>query len=130
MTIAAISSMALVGCEDLDTLPHGTTVSSDQKEDIAENKPERAEAGVTAIFAQFTQYGPNYTAFGSVLRHNDIGYPTIMMATDANGQDVVMEKMDTTGPETVWTIQTEPTPVTNLRWYGMTCIRLSSMQTM
>lgn len=90
LTLAAISSIALSSCEDLDTLPDGSTVTSQQKEEIAENKPERAEAGVTAIFAQFTQYGPNYTAFGG-LRHNDIGYPSIMMATDANGQDVVME---------------------------------------
>ena len=64
LTLAAISSIALSSCEDLDTLPDGSTVTSQQKEEIAENKPERAEAGVTAIFAQFTQYGPNYTALG------------------------------------------------------------------
>lgn len=88
--LAAVSSIAFTACEDLDTLPQGSTITTEQKEEIAENLPERAEAGVTAIFAQFTQYAPNYTTFGG-LRHNDIGYPTIMMATDANGMDVVME---------------------------------------
>ena len=88
--LAAVSSIVFTACEDLDTLPQGSTVTTEQKEEIAENLPERAEAGVTAIFAQFTQYAPNYTTFGG-LRHNDIGYPTIMMATDANGMDVVME---------------------------------------
>ncbi len=90
-TLALASSLAFAGCEDLDTMPSGGTVTSGQKEEVAESLPERAEAGVTAIFAQFSVYAPNYTTFGDVLRHNDLGYPTVMMLTDANGQDVVME---------------------------------------
>lgn len=88
--LAAASSLALASCEDLDTMPAGGTVTTEQKEEIAETFPERAEAGVTAIFAQFSVYAPNYTTFGG-LRHNDIGYPTIMMAVDGNGEDIVME---------------------------------------
>ena len=85
-----LASMTWTGCQEIDTFPEGGTVTSDQKEEIAEKNPERAEAGVNAIFALFSQYGPNENALG-VLRHNDFGYPTIMLATDANGADVVSD---------------------------------------
>ena len=55
-TLALASSLAFAGCEDLDTMPSGGTVTSGQKEEVAESLPERAEAGVTAIFAQFSVY--------------------------------------------------------------------------
>lgn len=90
LALTVVSSLSFVACEDLDTLPEGDTVTSIQKEEIAELLPERAEAGVTAVFAQFTQYAPNYTALGA-FRHNDIGYPQLMMATEGNGYDVVMD---------------------------------------
>lgn len=79
------------GCNDLDTLPQGDNVTSKQKEEVYANNPERAEAGVNAIFAQFNQYTPNYSALGNSTRHNDIGYPSIMLFTDANGTDVVTD---------------------------------------
>ncbi len=85
-----LASMAWTGCQEIDTFPEGGTVTSDQKEEIAEKNPERAEAGVNAIFALFSQYGPNVNALGG-LRHNDFGYPTIMLSTDANGADVVSD---------------------------------------
>ena len=89
LALTVASSLSFVACEDLDTLPQGDTLTTIQKEEIAELLPERAEAGVTAVFAQFTQYAPNYTALGT-FRHNDIGYPQLMMATEGNGYDVVM----------------------------------------
>lgn len=89
LALTVASSLSFVACEDLDTLPEGSTVTTTQKEEIAATLPERAEAGVTAVYAQFTQYAPNYTALGT-FRHNDIGFPMVMMATDANGNDVVM----------------------------------------
>ncbi len=85
-----LSASALTGCQDIDTFPEGDTVTSDQKEEIAELDPEKAEAGVNAIFTQFNQYMPNQGALGAS-RHNDIGYPTIMLATEANGYDVVSD---------------------------------------
>lgn len=78
------------GCQDLDTFPEGGTVTTDQKEEVAELNPERAEAGINAIFAQFNQYMPNYTSLGTS-RHNDFGYPSIMLFTDANGYDVISD---------------------------------------
>ncbi len=77
------------GCEDLDTLPEGDTVTTGQKEEVVANDPSKAEASVNAVFAQFNQYMPNEDAIGS--RHNDIGYPSVMMFTDANGNDMIQE---------------------------------------
>lgn len=89
-TSCLLSGLAFAGCQDLDTFPEGSTVTSDQKEEVAEMQPERAEAGVNAIFTQFSQYMPNEAALG-LSRHNDFGYPTLMLATDANGADVVSD---------------------------------------
>jgi hypothetical protein len=91
--LALTAPIALIGtgCQDLNTYPEGSTVTQQQKEEVVELDPSRAEAGVNAIFAQFTEYAPNYSAFGGVLRHNDFGYPSIMLFTDANGYDVVSE---------------------------------------
>lgn len=86
-----LSAMAFSGCQDLDTFPEGGTVTTDQKEEIVGLNPERAEASINAIFAQFTQYEPNYTALGNVGRHNDLGYPSIMLFTDTNGYDVISD---------------------------------------
>lgn len=83
-------SMIFAGCQDLDTFPEGDTVTEDQKSEVYELNPERAQAAINAIYAQFSQYEPNYTSLGAA-RHNDIGYPTIMLCTDANGMDVVSE---------------------------------------
>ena len=90
--IITITSLALLfsACNDLDTLPQGNDVTSIQKEETYELNPERAEAGVNAIFAQFNQYMPNESALNAE-RHNDFGYPSIMLFTDANGMDVVSE---------------------------------------
>jgi hypothetical protein len=84
-------ALAITGCQDLDTFPEGSIVTQQQKEEVLALDPSKAEAGVNAIFAQFSQYAPNYAAFGNVLRHNDFGYPSIMLFTDANGYDVVSE---------------------------------------
>ncbi|NLA63431.1 MAG: RagB/SusD family nutrient uptake outer membrane protein, partial [Bacteroidales bacterium] len=92
-----LSIIAFVGfvfifaaCSDLDTLPDGDTITSSQKENVYDLNPERAEAGVNAIFAQFNQYMPNEAALGAS-RHNDFGYPSIMIFTDTNGEDVVSD---------------------------------------
>jgi len=88
--ITALFALSYSGCVDLDTYPEGSTVTQEQKEEVASLDPEKAAAGVNAIFAQFSVYMPNYTALGAS-RHNDFGYPSIMLFTDANGYDVVSE---------------------------------------
>lgn len=85
-----LSSLTFVGCEDMDTLPEGDIVTPGQKDEIAEEDPSKVEARVNAIFAQFSQYMPNEGALGAA-RHNDIGYPSVMLFTDSNGNDVVSD---------------------------------------
>ena len=83
-------SLAFTGCQDLDTAPEGDVLTTDQKEEVYELNPERADAAINAIYSQFKEYMPNENALGAS-RHNDIGYPTIMLCTDANGMDVVSD---------------------------------------
>lgn len=82
--------LAFFGCEDLDTVPEGDIITTDQKDEVVENDPSKAAAGVNGIFAQFSQYAPNEDELNRV-NHHDIGYPSVMMFTDANGNDVVQE---------------------------------------
>jgi len=89
--VTAYFALAFTGCIDLNKYPEGATVTQKQKEDVYQLDPSKAAAGVNAIFAQFGIYGPNRTAFNGTLRHNDFGYPSIMLCTDANGYDVVSE---------------------------------------
>jgi hypothetical protein len=90
-TVTACFALTFAGCQDLDTFPEGSIVTQEQKEEVLKLDPSKAAAGVNAIFAQFNQYAPNYTALGNVVRHNDFGYSSIMLITDANGYDVVSE---------------------------------------
>lgn len=85
-----LSSLSFVGCEDMDTLPEGNIVTSNQKDEIGEKNPERVEARVNAIYAQFSLMTPNLGALRAE-RHNDIGYPSVMLFTDTNGNDVVSD---------------------------------------
>lgn len=85
-----LAALTFAGCQEIDTFPEGNTVTSDQKEGIAELDPSKAEAGINAIFSQFNQAGPNEGALGAY-RHNDIGYPSIMLFTDGNGYDMVSD---------------------------------------
>lgn len=66
----------------MDTYPEGDIVTSDQKDQVVTDDPTKAEAGVTAIFSQFNTY-MNVTK----TRHNDFGYPSVMLFTDSNGFD-------------------------------------------
>lgn len=85
-----VSSLAVTGCQDMDTLPDGGIVTDSQKETVSTLNPERGEAKVNAIFATFSQYFPNSSALGAE-RHNDFGYPTVMLCTDTNTSDVVSD---------------------------------------
>lgn len=83
-------ALTFTGCEEMDTFPEGDTVSSEQKNEIAEQDPSKIEARVNAIFSQFSQFMPNEGALNAS-RHNDIGYPSVMLFTDTNGYDVVSD---------------------------------------
>lgn len=81
---AALLSMSLVGCTDLDTSLGGSIITEATKDSTLSKFPEKAEAGVNAIFAQFSQLYP-----GMGTRYdNDFGYPSLMIMMDANGMDM------------------------------------------
>lgn len=83
---ALLAGMGLVGCTDMDTFPESDIITDKQKGEVVESDPTKAEAGVNAIFAQFSTY---MSVTGS--RHNDFGYPSIMLFTDTNGTDYVSQ---------------------------------------
>ena len=84
---AALAALALSACEDMDTTPNGGWVTEDQKKEVYNNDPSKGLAGVDGAFKKFNSYMPNYSSIGSA--HNDFGYPSIMLFTDANGEDAV-----------------------------------------
>ena len=82
---SAFAALTLVGCNDLDTEPLGSTITADQKEATVEANPERIKASVAAMPSLFY-------VFGKVLGesyHSDFGYPAIMMWSDSRGTDMV-----------------------------------------
>lgn len=83
---ALLAGLFMAGCTDMDTYPQGDIITSGQKEEVVNTDPTKAEAGVTAIFAQMSTY---MTVTGS--RHNDFGYPSIMLFTDTNGFDYLSQ---------------------------------------
>lgn len=89
ITQVALFGAFIVGCTDLDTAPLSSTITADQKEDVVAADPSKIEASVTAITANFTQYAKIYTEDDNV--HSDIGYPTIMLATDSRTTDFVAD---------------------------------------
>lgn len=78
-----VSSLAVTGCQDMDTLPDGGIVTDSQKETVSTLNPERGVAKVNAIFSTFNQAFPNSSALGAE-RHNDIGYPTVTLSVLAS----------------------------------------------
>ena len=65
-------------------------MTDSQKETVSTLNPERGVAKVNAIFSTFNQAFPNSSALGAE-RHNDIGYPTVMLCLDSNTEDVVSD---------------------------------------
>ena len=82
--ITALTGMTLVGCADLDTAPKGSTITADQKGEVVAENPDMVSASVTGITTMFSVY-MNVTGD----RHNDFGYPSVMLFTDSRGIDLV-----------------------------------------
>lgn len=82
---SALAGLTLVGCNDLDTAPLGSVITSDQKGEVVAADPEMVSASVTGITAMFSVYGNAIpTSFG----HDDFGYGSIMLNLDARGTDM------------------------------------------
>lgn len=86
ISLFLFSAFTFAGCVDMDTYPEGDITTPDQKEDVIESQPQKVEAGVNAVFTEFSTYMKVLPDLG---RHNDIGYPAVMLFTDHNGADMV-----------------------------------------
>ena len=101
LSSAILSGVLATSCVDLDTAPMSAYVTTDQKSEIYASDPTKAEAGVNGVFAQYSAY---MAVTGS--RHNDFGYPSIMLFTDTNGMDYVVRITVITGLAVAWNSQT------------------------
>ncbi len=76
---------SLTGCYDMDTLPYSQNITEEQKVAAKENNPEMAQASITGITAQFS----NYMSVLDTEDHTDFGYPSVMLGSDCRGIDLV-----------------------------------------
>lgn len=86
LPLAAVLAVA-TACEDMDTVPEGSFVTADQKSDIYSNDASKTSASVDGAFLAMSAYRPNYSSVGQ--HHADFGYPSVMIFTDCNGEDIV-----------------------------------------
>lgn len=82
-----LSGALLVGCNDLDIEPMGSTVTEKQKEDVLNINPEMALASVSGISAQFGAFGSISGGAGSD-DQSDIGIPALFLQMDLRGMDM------------------------------------------
>lgn len=77
----------MVSCvDDLDTAPEGSILTEAQKAEVAELLPERLSADLNGMYAIM---GAQFPVLPSNERHDDYGYPSITLALDHNGPDMV-----------------------------------------
>lgn len=84
--LPAVAALAVLGaCNNLDTEPMGSTITSDQKEQVVANDPSMAEASVNALATMTKQY---CGILGSTDYQNDFGWPATMIGLDSRTADV------------------------------------------
>ncbi len=84
--VSALGGLSLASCNDLDTEILGSTITTEQKEQVIENDPAMIEASVTAITSLFSVYDQMNSG-----NHDDYGYPSQMLTMETRGQDVVSD---------------------------------------
>lgn len=82
----AFAGLSVTACNDLDTEPLGSTVTSDQKTEVVEERPAMAEAAVNALPEGIKAYLGNYDRYGAL--HTDFGVPSMNMMLDSRGTDM------------------------------------------
>lgn len=83
LLLLGVASMALVSCEDLDTVNQGNTISPAEKEGVLNANPEMAQAGVNGISAMSYLFENVYS------KDFDFGIPAIMIGLDLQGNDYI-----------------------------------------
>lgn len=81
-------ALVLASCSAMDEMtPEGSYVTSEQVQATTEAIPDRTTADVAGIYSYA---GQAFAVFGSSQNaHNDFGYPSICLAQDSNGPDMV-----------------------------------------
>ncbi len=87
ITAALVSGAMLVGCNDLDIQPEGSTITSEQKTEVVNLEPGKALASVSGLSGMLTAYGSLSGGAGSVMQ-NDFGIPALFIMMDMRGQDM------------------------------------------
>lgn len=81
----AIGLSLLVSCVDLDTAPQGGTVTSEQKQMVAEMNPAAIEAELAGLST--SMFGSNNVFAGSG-RADDFGFPACALSWDCQSADM------------------------------------------
>lgn len=80
-----MAAVAMGGCYEMDTYPLNQYLTEEQKTGVKEENPEMAQAGITGITALFSTFGQTFAD----VQHDDFGFPSIMMASDSRGIDMI-----------------------------------------
>lgn len=109
--------MLAVSCTDLDSVPEGGTMTTDQKEKVQSSDPSKLEADVTALSALLTKYGAIYDWAGR-MNHFDFGFSSVCLMLDTSGMDMPSENTGYNwyNDELLMTDRTETGRVTYFMW--------------
>ncbi|ERI84781.1 SusD family protein [Bacteroides pyogenes F0041] len=109
--------MLAVSCTDLDAVPEGGTMTTDQKEKVQSSDPSKLEADVTALSALLTKYGAIYDWAGR-MNHFDFGFSSVCLMLDTSGMDMPSENTGYNwyNDELLMTDRTETGRVTYFMW--------------
>jgi len=81
-----LAPLFLASCEDLIAEPEGEILTEEQKREVAALLPERLSADLNGMYAIL---GTQYPALPASERADDFGYPSVTLAWDHNGSDMV-----------------------------------------
>lgn len=85
LAVIGLASAAVVACDDLDTTYQGGYITSGQKQEILDIKPDMAQAGVMGCSSIFSSYMTVYSY------HFDFGYPAVMIGLDMQTVDYLCD---------------------------------------
>ena len=85
--LTAASILSLSSCEEMELAPEGSTLTATQKSEVYGNDASKSFSAVSGAYMSMSALMPNAEDIKE--RHNDFGYPSVMLMTDANGEDMV-----------------------------------------
>jgi hypothetical protein len=89
LLILVLGSGFISSCTDLNTVPEGSVITSDQVTQTALALPGRISADINGMYALI---GKQYCIFGAASgRADDAGYPSVCQSQDLNGPDMVSD---------------------------------------